>query len=563
MSNGTNMSSNANKDVVYLDVDEEITGVIDKVRGSEHKIVALVLPKRAGVFQSIVNMRLLKHTADNAKKHVVLITSEAGILPLAGTVGLHVARNLQSRPEIPIAPAAPDNDIEEADESMAMDDAPAKGDVPVDKSQSVGDLASSAAAKTAMDDDDAIELDNSDVTPPVSAADKKAKGKKNKKLKVPNFNKFRLWLILGGVILALLIVILYICLTVLPKATVTVKTDSVAVASNVGVSLDTAADSVDPSTGDVPATSVQTQKVQTQQVDSSGQRNDGTKASGSVTMTAGPCTGDAPSDLPEGTGISANGQTFLTQGDVTFTPSLSGGKCTFVSTNSTDVVAQNAGAAGNVGATSFTVAGSSNVSAKSDSPMSGGTDKITKIVAQSDIDSAKQKIGSQDTSAIKQQLQSSLQSKGLYAIPATLSPGTPVITANANVGDAADNVTVTESDLQKLIAASVDKQIDPKKQTILDYGLDKANFTVQSQRASGALVAMQTNSIAGSSLNTDALKPQIAGKKAGDAENLIKADPGVTDVTVHYSPFWVSSIPKKTSRITIQIEKPKTSNAQS
>ena len=47
------------KDTVYIDIDDEITSVIDKVISSKAKTVALVLPKRASVFQSVVNMKLL------------------------------------------------------------------------------------------------------------------------------------------------------------------------------------------------------------------------------------------------------------------------------------------------------------------------------------------------------------------------------------------------------------------------------------------------------------------------------------------------------------------------
>src|SRR4051794_19842462 len=84
------------KDVIYLDVDDEITAIIDKVELAKQKIVALVLPKRATMLQSIVNMRLLKRSAAAAGKSVVLITSEHALMPLAGAAGIHVAKNLQS-----------------------------------------------------------------------------------------------------------------------------------------------------------------------------------------------------------------------------------------------------------------------------------------------------------------------------------------------------------------------------------------------------------------------------------------------------------------------------------
>src|SRR4051812_13479154 len=104
------------KDTIYIDIDDEITGIIDKVKGSNGKITALVLPKRAAVFQSIVNMKLLKRAADESGKHLVLITTEAGLLPLAGAAGIHVAKSLTSKPEIPLGPDAEEDNEEAVDE---------------------------------------------------------------------------------------------------------------------------------------------------------------------------------------------------------------------------------------------------------------------------------------------------------------------------------------------------------------------------------------------------------------------------------------------------------------
>ncbi len=92
------------KDTIYIDIDDEITSIIDKVGAAKHKIVALVLPKRASALQSVVNMKLLKRTAEGQSKKIVLITSEPSLLPIAGGVGLYVAKTLQSKPAIPTPP---------------------------------------------------------------------------------------------------------------------------------------------------------------------------------------------------------------------------------------------------------------------------------------------------------------------------------------------------------------------------------------------------------------------------------------------------------------------------
>jgi hypothetical protein len=579
----------AGKEVLYIDVDDEITSIIEKVHGSKQKIVALVLPKRATVLQSIVNMKLLKRSADSAKKNLVLITAEAGLLPLAGTVGIHVARSLQTRPEIPDGPGHHGaHEEEDAIEEISAEQANAAvgesvaaaaagksavaGKEPkLDKSRSVGELAGAAVLDDQLEDSIDLSNDDDEGEAPIamgSAAAKAAKGK-NKKLKVPNFNKFRLWIILAGAGVVALIVVLVVCLTVLPKATITIKTDSSAVNSDTVLTMKTGNGvGVTVKTGTVPAVQQSTQKVATQQVAATGQQNNGQKASGAVTMAAGICSGTVPSDVPAGIGVTAGGLTFITQANTAFTPVVKGGKCTFQGSSSTPVSAQTGGAQYNISASTFTVSSRADVSATSSTSMAGGTDNITKIVQQSDIDSAKQKLASADTTSIKQELKSGLQDKGLFPVEVSFNAPNPDIKTSANAGDAADNVTVTQTatytmlgvkqaNLQQIVQADIKDKIDLTKQKILDYGFTGAVLGLQSQNPDGATVTLQTSVVVGSELNLATIKKQIAGKKAGDAEELIKQNPGVTDVSVEYSPFWVSSIPKKTGKITVVVQKPK------
>ncbi len=562
------------KDTIYIDVDDEITGIIDKVRGSHSKIVALVLPKRASMLQSIVNMKLLKRSADESKKNLVLITSEPGLMPLAGNVGIYVAKTLQSKPEIPEGPERADSgpeDVLEDDDTVSPAAAPASAAVsnraapesPLDRSRTVGELAGSAAM------DDTIELDNDDDgkdnIPGASAAGPQKPH--DKKLAVPNFNKFRLVLVLAGVGIVLLAVLAYVAFAIMPKATISIQTDSQSITSSTIVTLKTGdATTLNVKEGIVPAKQQQVQKTVTEQVAATGQQNNGEKATGSVVMSAGACSADVPDTIPAGTGVSSGGVVFITQEAADFGPTISGGKCSFKS-GSISIEAQNAGAKYNIAAGSFTVAGHTGVTASSSDATDGGTDDIIKIVTQADIDSATQKISSQDATASKTQLKTDLTNLGYMPVEATFNTGQPQTKTSANAGDKADNVSVTQTltytmlgakqeDLKKIIADDVSGEIDTKKQKILDYGLGDVVFGVQSQPSDGAVLTMQVAAIAGPELNSEDIKKQVAGKKANAAETLIKQNPGVTDVTVKYSPFWVSAVPSKTSKITVTIEKP-------
>ncbi len=581
------------KDTVYIDIDDEITGIIDKVKGSGKSLVTLVLPKRAGVFQSIVNMKLLKRAADDAKKNLVLVTSESGLLPLAGAAGIHVAKTLTSKPEIPLAPKAIDDTAETVKEdSQELLTAHASAEPLPDKQKTIGQLAGSVPPPPPADGGiETLKLDNEDLPLPAAEASKKgAKGsaktfeppsraKKSKKLHIPNFRRFRLWLALGILLLILIIGGFAFATFALPKATINIKTDATNVNTNIDFSLSTKSNNLDPVNNIVPAKLASQQKTYTQQVPTTGQENNGNKASGTVTMTVQYCGGNIPSqppqDVPAGTGLSANNLTYITQQDTAFdsnNPKFSKGCLTFTANGSTPIIAQSGGSNYNTGnGTPFTVAGRSDVSASGSA--SGGTDNIVQTVNQNDINSAKSKISTGNPN-LKQTLESQLKGDNLYPIVATYQAGTPNVTTSANVGDVANTVTVTEtitysmfgakqSDLNTLIDNQVKSQIDTSQQSVLDTGLSSAGFNVNTTSGSGAQINMTTKATAGPNLNITQIKKQAAGQKAGPIKSQLGNNPDITSVSVNISPFWVTTVPKNTSRITVHIDKPtSTANAK-
>ena len=47
-------------EIIYLELDEEIPSVIDKMKNLSGKSVALVIPKGASIIQSVINLKILK-----------------------------------------------------------------------------------------------------------------------------------------------------------------------------------------------------------------------------------------------------------------------------------------------------------------------------------------------------------------------------------------------------------------------------------------------------------------------------------------------------------------------
>jgi len=571
------LNGTTGKETIYVDVDDEITGIIDKIQAAKGKVIALVLPKRAPVLQSIVNMKLLKRTAETADKNLVLVTTETGLLPLAGAVGLHVASTPTSKPSVPSAPRLPGNEVEDAEEPLKIVDGNAAEegddfDASTVASKSIGELATAGAAQADEDDiDESIDMaDDADESIPTTDSKSAPKPKKDKKLKVPNFDSFRKKIALGVAGLVVLVVAWIYAFMILPKAAIAIHTDSSTVTTNLNLTLDTTAKALDTGNNIVPATQQSQQKTATQQVAASGQQNNGAKATGTVTITN--CTPDnSELVLPAGSTVTANSHTYVLQSgvDLLFSGVHSHSSCqsTGVTSKTVNITAIKGGADYNTSDSNATFSSSAGNNAQIIGGASGGTDNITKIVAQSDIDSATSKITATSSDDVKTQLITTIQSKGLLPVPASFQAGTPQVTTSAKAGDTADNVTVTavttytmlavqKSDIQKLVDANVSSQIDKGKQVILDDGVANATFTeANPPGATSAIVAMEAKSVAGPELNLTTLKKQLVGKKAGDVKNYLKQTPGVTNVDVKYSPFWVSVVPKNASKTTITITK--------
>jgi len=60
----------------YIDIDEEITSIIERLRKSAAKEVVIVVPKRALLIQSIINLKLLKREADKLGKEIIIVTQD-------------------------------------------------------------------------------------------------------------------------------------------------------------------------------------------------------------------------------------------------------------------------------------------------------------------------------------------------------------------------------------------------------------------------------------------------------------------------------------------------------
>ena len=101
-------------EIIYLESDEEITSVIDKLKAlnAEQKAVSLVIPKGASILQSVVNLKLLQKEGAALSKDLCIVTQDRIGRNLASQAGFSVYDDINA-PKPVIEPPRPQPKTEE------------------------------------------------------------------------------------------------------------------------------------------------------------------------------------------------------------------------------------------------------------------------------------------------------------------------------------------------------------------------------------------------------------------------------------------------------------------
>jgi len=90
------------KKVIYIEIDDEIGVVYDKIASVNSKHVYIVVPQRAVIFQSIVNLKILKRKAKEQSKNIYFITNDKNGIYLAQQAGVVVYEKTSEEGKFPL-----------------------------------------------------------------------------------------------------------------------------------------------------------------------------------------------------------------------------------------------------------------------------------------------------------------------------------------------------------------------------------------------------------------------------------------------------------------------------
>ena len=600
-----------NKDVIYIEPEDDITSIIRKINNSKNKLVALVPPKRIGVLRSAVNTRLIAKNAKQSGKTVVIVSTDASLVKLAAAAKIPVADTLQSRPKLPDqilgAPAkeAIPSEItieegksmtitesdEKSDDEIAVQDNTAEdaseesegsedeSETAAETSEKSGKFAKKSphlAKDRAIDDEiNSVELEEE--------AEKSGNGKKSgDKKKIPDMDRYKKWIIIGSVSGVLLIAFVVWAIVFAPFVKINVAIRTTANNFSENVSFVAKVESEKASEG-VFYVEKQTYEA-TSSVDytATGEKEIGEKATGTLNVAIYGVNQDSPVSMKAGMIFTnkSTGLKYTLNKDITYstegeqgdhcktTLDTAKGKATYSCNLEADlsVTAEGIGDKYNLAAGNVNWEAPLTIEFKiTNNEIKGGSSKTVKIVQQSDIDAAKTKLKASSEDADKAKLLEKF-GKDIYKIESTYKVEPKDAIPSVKVGEEVKEGTtpkltqttsysmygVDSNKLSEFIKTKTSTSI-ASDQKIYETG---SPFLENFRAADGGTFAarLKTTIQTGPAVTEEEILEKSKGRKIGEVQSLLKSINGVSSVKIDKSFFWVSSVPSDPNKIEIELK---------
>ena len=566
-----------NKDTFYIEPEDDITDIINHIKASKQKIIALVPPKKLNVLRSSINLKLIARTTKMHDKAIVVVTTDPTLMKMAALSSLPFAKNLNSRPTLP-------SEFNEADLEYPSKTKKASSSDEIEINEKAASSGSVSRVRTTNEDaanranttsnltkNSTMNLDSEEVAK--NSEDEEADNHPKKILTLDSLKNR----IIIGVVAAILLIGSFIWAFILaPAAKISVKIKTIAENFSENVSFVTDAKQAVSKDGKFFLETASLEKNSEVEFEATGEKNVGDKATGELRliatfdMSTTTATASRPdvATVPQGSAFAYRNLNFLTNQEVkiSWDGSISNcdagrhsGKCQVAKT--VKATAIEGGAKYNIEAVSSgwqsSVAG---VEGYANSAFKGGTDKIQKIVTASDITKAKEKLTEAD--GAKEELFEKVPSddikiedsyKKVTADP-TSSPAVDQPTENGKAKLTAKTTYsvnyVDKAAVEEYVKAVVSTRLGDD-QKIYETG---NIFIEKFQNNNNSVTAkIKATLKTGPEVTEQSVLEKSLGKKVGEVTTLIKSINGVSDVEVNTSFPWVRQIPNDANKVSIKI----------
>ncbi|MFA6492709.1 MAG: hypothetical protein WCV58_01015 [Patescibacteria group bacterium] len=534
-------------EIFYLEPDEEITSVIDKIKQSKVAKIGLVVPRQATLLQSVVNLRLLLKEAKNLGKEIALITSDKIGRNLASKVGLQVFESVRNQQPI-YQPAPPAINQEEV---IEIDDTPK---IPAQELKPKGVHVHHFQEKSDNRPRPKIKTETTTAWRPPKIKKEASLGNL-KKILIPMASLVLLLILIGAFL-------------ILPKVNVKLKVSAENFEKNVDVQV-SGIESANLESKTFSGLLIDLNKEKEEKFTTTGTKNLGGKANGTITVYNN--LDNSNHNFPAGTKLSSSSKTFVFKNNVTVPGAgVQNGKAV-AGTVSAEIEAEEAGDEYNVKAGRFTIIGLAAsqqefIYGQSAKDLTGGFTKVAQVVSQEDYDKAKEKLTKELTDELKKEMAS--QAKDLEVLDSAIQIDVVEENSTAKVDSEAQEFTLKikerlremafrRNGFDEFVLQILEKQIPSTKMISLGPN-DTISPQIKEKNYDKNVLSLDTRVSAKVSvkIDTEQVKDNLLGKNRLDAEGYLGGIDGITGSEIIYFPSWwpIKRIPNYKRNLKVSLD---------
>jgi hypothetical protein len=565
---------------IKLNKNDDIAQVIQKIKNMREKEAIFEAESGSVILMNSANLRLMRKTAEVLGKSIQLKTDDSigQVLAVKAGMPLYGQEAPAVQPIRPKSMAAKSRRVgprSSAGKGGMSDMGPGRRSAKPAASKAKSAVSSAAAEEPIMDDEPRYVPKIS--MPTAAETARAAVPVQNQKAAKPK----RRWWRVGGdyskVLLltaVVLVIIIFASVVLLPRADITVYARSEPITRDADITVDKDAKNPDSTRQTIPGEIVAKEVSNTKTFQTSGTKNVGEKATGSIILynfTKNTLTLKAST-----TTLLINGKKYFFTKDVTGirpTARIGTGADQEIDQSSlgapVPIIADQAGEAYNLSANQkFTVQNAAlgeteDVYAMNPGAITGGTSKTIKIMSQEDLDRATAEMTDEIATVAETELAKDNQNSHLKILPTGSNKEILAKTANKNVGDEAEEFDMTV--IGRLTGLAYDEQnvksvfVDQINEILGDdkYLLEDGQQNVSAKfksldLANGrGVLTVHFETVAAYKINNNNLSKTLAGKNAIQIKEILLSRPEVDRVDVKFSPFFVNKAPRWNGKVYI------------
>ncbi|MFA5927429.1 MAG: hypothetical protein WCT32_03110 [Patescibacteria group bacterium] len=555
-------------DVIYLDSDDEITSVIERLKSSTLPSVVLVVPRGSSIAQSIVNLKILKRSAEETGKEVCLVTSDRITRNIGSQVGITVYSKISEadkpKPSVSEVQAvqSPEDDgsgqirinsyiryDKKGESDLAeADTRPAVSEVEEKKPECQPFIASTTVTRQPTVQEKSLPRVKESVI------------RSNKKPIRPKRALVLLTACMAGAV-----VLSYV---LLPNASATLQLKAEPYSRDVEIKADRSAKAINSLDGTIPGSVLDGEKELSKNFPTTGKKDVGKKATGKITVLNS--YDSIVHKFTKGTKFTYQGKVFLAGEDFSVAgaqTSLAGGRVNVVPGEGVvSVEAEKPGESYNIGAATYSIDGAPAQIVGQGDQMAGGLTKEVKLVAEKDLADAEVNVKDALSAEIRQGLSEQAAKDGLIINDGVFKSEIVSVSHSKNVDDEADSfdtvvkikvigIGFKEKDLKAVIAKIFEREIGADKMLV---NPDKASVTysVSENDPDKGTLTLKAN-FAGrisQKLSQSEARALIRNKNKSEAANLLRSNQAIETAEIVTWPLFLNRTPLLANRIKINFD---------